>query len=129
MKRFKLSEKYIDDYCNEVRRVLSGHRVEAEQEESLYGSLGPWGPVGLVYEPGYLEFVEDVKLKYDPADWNKYPDVDPPKDTVMFVVLANEFWTTAIYKGDGTWKSANPDKDEIVENVVRFRPFTPGRGI
>lgn len=126
MKQFKLSDKYIEDYCREVRRVLANYTMEAEKEEDLYGYFGPAGITGLIYEPGHLEFVAECRPRYDPHDWNDYPDTEPPKDIVMFVILKNEFWTTAIYKGDGTWKSANPDKDEIIDNVVRFRPFSLG---
>ena len=121
MKRFKLSEKYIDEFCQMTRNILSRHTMEAEKEEDLYGFFGPSGIQGLRYEPGHLEFVEDCRPSYSPFDWNKYPDVEPPKDTVMFVSLGNEFLTTAVYKGEDVWKSANPDKDEVIEGVQWFK--------
>ena len=85
MKRFKLSEKYLDEYCQMTRSILSNWRFEAEKEEDLFGCFGPSGIQGLIYKPGHLEFVEDCKPKYDPANWNKYPDVAPPQGVVMLV--------------------------------------------
>lgn len=121
MKRFKLSEKYIDEYCQMVRIVLSRHTMEAEKEEDLYGYFGPAGIMGLRYEPGHLEFVEDCKPKYDPANWNKYPDVEPPKGVVMLVSLSDGLLTTAVYAGSGVWESAaRRDKGDIVEDVNMF---------
>lgn len=70
------------------------------------------------------ELEEIPSLPYDPTAWNSWPEVDPPEDVWLRVDVPNGgFKAKAKHSGSGDVAFYTPDREEITDDVIRFRPW------
>lgn len=76
-----------------------------------------------------LDEVEEVS-KYNPKQWNNYPDVTPPENVPMRVEVRSSWCGYKAQMVDGQWRDMRgdaifdgPEGAGIEGPVVRFRPW------
>ena len=137
--RYRLKDRELQKTLDAITGGDFSKQLGGARNRHLYGGTicvqfgKELGGVALALEHRVFRFeacFEDTELEeipslpYDPTTWNSWPEVDPPEDIWLRVDVPNGgFKAKAKRIGSGDVAFYTPDREKIMDDVIRFRPW------